>query len=140
MQEKIGRHRPGDKVIVTVDRKGSLSDVGITLKNKKGNTDVVKKDEGKVTDLLGAQFEELDAKTLKKYGVENGVQVKSLSQSGKLARYTDMQEGFIITAIDRQAVKTVADVEKALSGKNGGVLIEGVYPGYSNKYYYGFGM
>ena len=140
LQEKIGRHRPGDKVIVTVDRKGSLSDVGITLKNKKGNTDVVKKDEGKVTDLLGAQFEELDAKTLKKYGVENGVQVKSLSQSGKLARYTDMQEGFIITAIDRQAVKTVADVEKALSGKNGGVLIEGVYPGYSNKYYYGFGM
>lgn len=140
LQEKIGRHRPGDKVIVTVDRKGSLSDVSIMLKNKKGNTDVVKKDEAKLTDVLGAQFEELDAKELKKYGIENGVQVKSLSQSGKLARYTDMQEDFIITAIDRQAVKTVADVEKALSGKNGGVLIEGVYPGYSNKYYYGFGM
>ncbi len=140
LQEKIGRHRPGDKVIVTVDRRGSLSDVSITLKNKKGNTDVVKKDEAKLTDVLGAEFEALDAKMLKKYGVENGVQVKTLSQSGKLARYTDMQEGFIITAIDRQAVKTVADVEKALSGKNGGVLIEGVYPGYSNKYYYGFGM
>lgn len=140
LQEQIGRHRPGDKVSVTVDRKGTAKDITITLKNKKGNTDVVKKDEGKLTDVLGAQFEELDTKQLKKYGVESGVQVKTLSQSGKLARYTDMQEGFIITAIDRQPVKTIADVERALSSKNGGVLIEGVYPGYSNKYYYGFGM
>lgn len=141
LQEQIGRRRPGDKVNVTIDRNGSLKDIAITLKNKKGNTDVVKKEETKLADALGAQLEELNAKEAEKIGVKGGVRVKSITQSGKIARSTDMQEGFVITAIDRKPIKTVAEVEDALnSTKEGGVLIEGVYPGYSKKYYYGLGM
>lgn len=139
LQEQIGRHRPGDKVTISVDRKGSQKDISITLKNKKGNTDVLKKEESKMTEILGAEFEEIDTKEANKLRIKSGVKIKSLSQSGKLARSTDIQEGFIITAIDRKPVATIAEVEKALATE-GGVLIEGIYPGYPNKYYYGFGM
>ena len=47
--------------------------------------------------------------------------------------------GFIITKIDKTVIYSIEDIENALSGKTGGVLIEGFYPN-GMKAYYGFGL
>jgi serine protease Do len=140
LQEMIGRHRPGDVVMVTVNRKGTDRDVRVVLKNKSGTTEVVKKENAKASDVLGADLMTLDNDACKKLGIKGGVKVTNLNSAGKLARYTDMQDGFVITKIGDTPVNKVEDVERLLSGRSGGVLLEGVYPGYPNTYYYGFGM
>lgn len=60
--------------------------------------------------------------------------------AGLLRRFTDIEEGFIITRIDRQDVKSVADLKRVLENKEGGLLIEGRYPDSPRKYYYGLGL
>ena len=48
-----------------------------------------------------------------------------------------MQEGFIITSVNDQEIKTVADLDKILSlNKGRKVKIEGVYPGFESTYPY----
>ena len=86
-----------------------------------------------------SEFEELDKKTAKKLGLEEGIKVKKL-YAGKLSKHTEMKEGFIITKVDRRAMRTVEDLANALEGKDGGVLIEGVYEDLPGIHYYAFGL
>lgn len=51
-----------------------------------------------------------------------------------------MQKGFIITKLDGKKVKTVDDLIKALEGKKGGVMLEGVYEDIPGDYFYAFGL
>ncbi len=59
---------------------------------------------------------------------------------GKLASQTDLREGFIITKVDGKPVKSTEDLSAALYEKQGGVMLEGVYPDRPGTYYYAFGM
>jgi Do/DeqQ family serine protease len=138
--EKIGRHRPGDEVPITVLRKGSEKDVVVTLKNREGNTDpVTRKAVSDLTSVLGAEFQTLTDKEADQYEVNGGVKVASLGR-GKLAQETDIKEGFIITKVNRQHVTSAEQLQKILENEQGGVMIEGVYPGSKKTYYYAFGM
>ncbi len=138
--DQIGRRRPGDKVNLTVLRKGQEKNVLVTLKNKSGNTDVVKKDEKtEVLAALGAELAPLSAKEKEQTGLSGGVKVTRLLP-GKLRNQTDIREGFIITKVDRYPVNSVDDLTRALDGRSGGVMLEGVYPGADKVYYYAFGM
>jgi S1-C subfamily serine protease len=138
--EKIGRHRPGDEVPITVLRKGSEKDVVVTLKNREGNTDpVTRKAVSDLTSVLGAEFQTLTGKEADQYEVNGGVKVASLGR-GKLAQETDIKEGFIITKVNRQHVSSAEQLQKILENEQGGVMIEGVYPGSKKTYYYAFGM
>ena len=48
-----------------------------------------------------------------------------------------MQEGFIITSVNDQEIKSVADLDKILSiNKGRKVKFEGVYPGFESTYPY----
>jgi S1-C subfamily serine protease len=138
--ETIGRHRPGDKITLTVLRENKTLDIPVTLKNQMGNTDVVEKGAGgTILNSLGADFENLDKATAKKLGIEGGVLVENL-RNGKLTNQTDVREGFIITKVDGQTVTSVDEFAKALEGKSGGVMLEGVYEDLRGVYYYAFGL
>ncbi len=139
LQEVIARHRPGDMVRVKVNRGGKEKTFEVILNNRKGNTAIVKKEHKEVLGILGADFETLGEKAAKKLDIPGGVKVKSL-YAGKLRKHTDMREGFIITKIDGQRVKSVDELVKALDGKKGGVMLEGVYEDIPGEYYYAFGM
>ncbi len=89
--------------------------------------------------MLGAEFEELSAKDLKKLGIQNGIKVKKLNR-GKLSKLTKIKEGFIITKSDNNRVSSKEDLKRLLQNKKGGVLIEGIYPGARGKYYYAIGL
>ncbi len=140
MREIIGRRRPGDAVLVTVNRNGTERDFKVELRNRNGGRDVIKKTEvaAAATSLntLGADFEELTSREAQQLGVSGGVRVKKITD-GKLAE-TDVEEGFIIVKANGKNVKTVKDLQGIMAGaKEGeGLMLIGMYPNSSRMYYY----
>jgi serine protease Do len=141
LTEYIGRHRPGDKVMVTVDRAGKTITVPVVLKNRDGMTTLVKAETLSGTAALGVSVEEVDAKVLKKLDIENGVRVKSLG-NGKLSRYTEVREGFIITRVNDVSVKSVKEFNEVIKKKKSGelIILSGTYENYPREFNYAFRM
>ncbi|MDX1478801.1 MAG: Do family serine endopeptidase [Saprospiraceae bacterium] len=139
LQEIIARHRPGDVVTVEIDRKGKIRTFDITLNNRRGNTEVVKKEHKDLITVLGAELETLDQETADRLDIKGGVRVTEL-YAGKLRRNTNLREGFVITRVDGREVTSVEDLMSHLEGKEGGVMLEGVYPDLPGVHYYAFGM
>lgn len=136
LQEQIGKFSPGDKVAVTLMRKGKESVLDMTLSGRTGTPATVASMPTEVSGL-GAALIPAPSEELKKLRIENGVKVQKIG-SGKL-RNIGIREGFIITKIDQTPMNSPADIEKALDGKQGGVLIEGIYPN-GMRAYYGLGV
>ncbi|MFS4455301.1 Do family serine endopeptidase [Maribacter sp. 2304DJ31-5] len=139
LQEMIARKRPGDEVTLLIDRSGKKREIKVVLKNAKGNMEIVSKEKKEVLNLLGADLETLDKDVARKLDLDGGVRVSKL-YPGKIRKETQMREGFIITHMDGKRIKEVDDLAKILEDKKGGVLLEGVYEGSTDKYYYAFGM
>jgi Trypsin-like serine proteases, typically periplasmic, contain C-terminal PDZ domain len=139
--EYIGQKRPGDKVKVTVNRKGKEQVYTVTLKNKDGKLGNVVREEKEAVETLGIELEDIDSKTLKKLEIAGGVKVKSLA-NGKIARYTDMQEGFIITHVNDAAVKSSKELNELLKKKKPGdqVIFAGIYEDYPREYLFAIRM
>lgn len=138
LQEQVARYRPGDKIKVTYERKGDVKTADVVLKNKLGETTLSKLEPGDVKSSLGAEFRMAEKSELKKLGLTNGVQISKI-RDGKL-KEVGIKEGFIITSIDKRKVASPSEVASIFDNlKNGGVLIEGVYPD-GQKAYYGLGM
>ncbi|MFZ7122557.1 MAG: PDZ domain-containing protein, partial [Bacteroidota bacterium] len=135
LQEQIGRFRPGDRVSLSILREGKEQQLAVTLRNKDGDTRIVKAEES--LNLLGASFEQASAEERGRLGLQGGVKVSKL-YSGKL-RSAGIKEGFIITSIDKKPVRNTQELDQLLKEKQGGILIEGVYPN-GMKAYYGFGI
>jgi Do/DeqQ family serine protease len=135
--EQIGKFRPGDKITLTVKRNGKEMVLPVTLKNKNGDTKLVNKPDIENSKMLGAIFDNVSADDMKKLGITGGAQITDL-EGGKL-RSAGINQGFIITAVDKKKINNVKDLETALQNKKGGVLIEGIYPN-GMKAYYAFGL
>jgi S1-C subfamily serine protease len=135
LQEQINRHRPGDKVTITYKRDGNEVQEIVTLKNKNNTTDLISKDDevNAAESALGATFSDATDDDMNRLGIKNGVKVDDVA-AGKL-QAAGIKKGFIITAIDKQPVKSSADLKKILDTKKGGILIEGVYPNGMKAYY-----
>jgi serine protease Do len=141
LTEYIGRKRPGDKVTVTVNRAGKEVSYPVVLKGRDGKTGVVKAEEREGFASLGLEMEDLDAKELKKLELDNGIRVKTLG-NGKLARYTEMREGFIITKVNDTEVKSVKEFNEILKKKKSGdlVILSGTYEDFPREFNYAFRM
>lgn len=131
LQQIIGLHAPNDKVTITINREGKERDITVTLRNREGGSEIIKRDEKAATlASLGATFENLsneEAQRLKRYKIEGGVKLSQI-QGGKFAR-TGAEPGFIITKINGKAVKSVKELENALVGtEDTMVQFEGLYP------------
>jgi serine protease Do len=132
MSSLLANYKPGDKVQITYERKGSEFNTGVFLKKSPGNYAEVMK--ANVGELLGADLENLDSKKADQYNVEGGIVVKSINEGGLLGK-TRMQKGFIITTVNGKDVKTIEDLAKALTSATGTVQLQGMYPG-SDMYTY----
>ena len=111
------------------------------MKNKAGNIGAVKREDKDAVASLGMELEDVDSKTLNKLDIENGVKVKSVG-NGKIARYTDMEEGFIITHINDQPVKSAKEIDELIKKKKPGdsITLSGIYEGSPREYFYGLRM
>lgn len=144
-RELIGRKRPGEKVQVLVDRSGKKKTYEVTLRNREGGEGIVKKTPSKTAFAkLGVELENLSAKTKASIGIRNGVRVKGLNGDGDIARYTDIREGFIITRVGDVRIDSeedfVAAIDAAKNAKEEGILICGIYEGYTRNYCFGLAL
>jgi Do/DeqQ family serine protease len=134
MQEQVTRYKPGDKVTLTYLRDGKENTINLVLKNKGGNTDVVKRETA--IDKIGGELENLEKRKATSLDIPGGVVVKKIGTTGPLAR-SKIQEGFIITTVNGQAIKSIDDLKAVLEANKGvTVKVEGVYPGYADTYGY----
>lgn len=138
LQEQIARYSPADKISVEYIRNGKTETTSVQLKNKY-NTVASVDNTKDILNVLGVKVENLTAAELRTFGLEGGVKITDL-QGGKLAEFTDIRKGFIITQIDDEPVQNVDDFVNVLKNKNGKVLVEGIYPNKPMSYLYAFRM
>ncbi|MFA6128501.1 MAG: trypsin-like peptidase domain-containing protein [Bacteroidales bacterium] len=133
LQEQIAQHRPGDKIMVTVNRKGDEKEFPVILKTPTGDTKTVGSSE--FWAYLGADLEKVSDKDLEKLNIDGGVRVAKI-HDGKF-KQAGIPEGFVITYINRAPVGDVQDVRAYIERiQKGGVFIEGVGPDGKNDYYF----
>lgn len=125
----IALKRPGDKVELDLLRAGKPVHYNVTLKSQAGDTKLVKAEASDISRTLGATFGELTAGDLKELDVTGGVRVDQLTP-GKL-RSAGVRVGFVITHVQDEPVKNVAELEKIIdqriqSGKTS-LVLEGKY-------------
>lgn len=132
LQEQIGKHRPGDKVVVEVKRDNKKKQFNVTLRNKHGDTNIVKgsDDSG---DVFGAKFAEISNRDKEELGIRYGVKITDLS-GGKF-KDAGIKKGFIITQVNKNAVSDVDDLKRLIKNSRGGILVEGIYPNGEVAYY-----
>lgn len=139
LQGEIAQFRPGEKVNLDIQRENKELNIAVVLKNKEGDIRFVSKESADVLKILGAEFEDLSQDELKKLDIPSGVRISKL-YPGKLRKFTQVREGFIITKMDGKRISSKEELIAALEDKKGGVLIEGVYEDIPGEYYYAFGM
>lgn len=123
LQEWVARNRPGKEISVTYVRGVENRTVRARLKNSDGNEAVIEPEIK--NELNGAYFEDVLYSDLLNLKLEGGVQVKKVEE-GKWQK-AGLRDGFIIAYVDRVPVDNLADLNRMLEYKKGGVLIEGYY-------------
>jgi len=139
LQGLIARYRPGESIILSVNRSDKLKTFDVTLNNRSGNTALASKDERLILKKMGVELEELDEELIKRLDISGGVKVSKL-HAGKLRNHTQMREGFIITYVDSKKVKSIEELLDVLETKKGGVMLKGIYEDIPGEYYYAFGL
>lgn len=127
LQEVLAKKRPGDKVTVTYLRDKKKATKTLTLKNEKGNTQVVKKAD---LDVLGGNFRSVTDAQKEQLNIGYGLEVLKVN-AGKL-KNAGITKGFIIQRVNDSAVKTIEDLQNAVkeasTSKDPVLYIQGVYP------------
>ena len=134
LQEIVARNRPGDKVEVSLIRDGKSKTLTATLKNNEGSTELVKRSLAHT--IEGATFENLSESQLEKYHIDGGV-ILTDAGIGKW-KEAGIEEGLVITSVDKTKIHNVEELNRVMENKDGGVLIEGFYK-LGEKVYYGLG-
>lgn len=127
LQQIINSKKPGDKATITWLRNKKKMSKTVTLKNKQGNTKVVK-----TADLavLGANVMPVDNDLKKQLGISYGLQVKNV----KNGAFKDggIEDGFIIITANDKPMKTISDLQAAVKeaslSKNPVLFITGMWP------------
>jgi len=131
LQEQISKYSPGNEVTVGYIRDGQLKQTKVVLRSMKGVNSLVKE----TSSLIGAEFSPISDKDKSRLQIDEGVQVTNLS-TGKL-KDAGVKIGFIITDINKTAVSSKEDVDRAFAKTSSKkpILIEGVYPNGEWSYY-----
>jgi len=98
----ISTKRPGDAVMVTVDREGDHMDISVVLKER----------QTLIVPQMGLEVKNLSKKDIKKYKVKNGVKIVGVPE-----RYRGYGlDGKILLSIDDEEINTIEEA-KTLFGK-----------------------
>lgn len=131
LQERVSRHRPGDKVEIIAIRDGKNKTFSVTLRNVHGNTDVIQA--SSTLTLLGVKLEPISEKDKQALKLRNGLKVTSISK-GKF-KDAGIKEGYIITKANRVPISKEDDLRKVIEVADEGLFLTGVYPDGRIAYY-----
>lgn len=122
--EQIARHRPNDKVNLTVKRGSQTKQIEVVLRNKAGKTELVTRNDVDVVAALGGRFQDAGTKLCRQLEIDGGVQVVQIKKGGILAR-ARVREGFVITHLNDRPVKSTGDLNALTDAVRS---IDGIYP------------
>ncbi len=131
LQEQISKHRPGNKVTVVVKRDNKRQPFNVTLRNKHGDTEIVKGDSS--DDIFGAKFVAISDRDKDKLSIRNGIKITELG-NGKF-KDAGIKEGFIIIQVNKTVISEVDEFKRIIKNSRGGILVEGIYPNGEVAYY-----
>ena len=131
LQEQISKHRPGDKVTVVVKRDNKKKPFNVTLRNKHGDTEIVKDDNP--DNIFGSKFVAVNDRDKQELGIRYGVKITELG-NGKF-KDAGIKKGFIITQVNKNPISEVNDLLRIIKNARGGILVEGIYPDGEVAYY-----
>ena len=131
LQEQISKHRPGDKVVLVIKRDNKKKPFNVTLRNKHGDTEIVKGDNP--DDIFGAKFVVVSDRDKEELGIRYGIKITELG-NGKF-KDAGIKKGFIITQVNKNAVSEVNELKRIIKNLRGGILVEGIYPNGEVAYY-----
>lgn len=131
LQEQISKHRPGDKVEVVIKRDNKRKPFNVTLRNKHGDTEIVKGDDS--DEIFGSKFVAVSDRDKDELGIRNGIKITELG-NGKF-KDAGIKKGFIITQVNKNAVSEVDDLKRIIKNSRGGILVEGIYSSGEVAYY-----
>jgi serine protease Do len=125
LQEQVSRFYPGDDVQISVLRKNDVKSFKARLKNQNGKAELVKSKPADSKLLVnGAELKDLTREERASLNLKNGVKVIQIQQGA--FKEVGIEEGFIITRIDKKPVYSAKELYQLLGSKSGAVLIEGV--------------
>ncbi len=113
-EEVIGYRYPGDKINITYIRNKKNNTTQLTLTNRNGGTDIIKREIIK-SSALGVELE----------ATEYGVKVFKIQENSVL-KQIGITENFTIIAINRERVKDPREVEKFFDNYRGRGYIYGI--------------
>lgn len=127
--ERIARHRPGDKVVLSFLRNGKLKITSATLKGEEpkswaSSPQTIKQ----LYNRLGAVFASLTPALKKRYNIDGGVVVTE-TRTGGFFQQLGIPPGTVIAYINGKTVDCTADINEALrDAQNSRVQIFGIAP------------
>ncbi|AXI24474.1 peptidase Do [Cardinium endosymbiont of Sogatella furcifera] len=124
LQEIIACAKPGDKVVLTLYRKGKLKTVEVVLKKQPDAVQVVQK--GDTLEVEGATFQDLDKQIKAKLKLTGGVLVQEVAK-GKF-QAAGLKKGYILLAFDKQPVASISDLAEMVRRVTEPVLIQVIEP------------
>jgi Do/DeqQ family serine protease len=134
MQEQLSRYRPGRKIRINYIRNGRKRSTIAQLRDKENKAKaLVSHQEEDLLHQLGFETRALTGEEEKLFP-KGGVKVLSIFRDSPIEA-TNMNVGFIITAINEEPVASVADFMR-LIGREGELLFKGRYLGYDGDYFY----
>lgn len=121
--EYLSYFSPGDKIKVVYKRENKIHEGQLTLTNREGTTEILKRETYK-SESLGADFEIISKVEKEKLGITNGIRIVKVGNG--LIRKLSLGEGFIITSINKVKVNAPEEVVEILEKIRGNVVIEGI--------------
>lgn len=131
LQEHISKYRPGDKITVVVKRDNKRKPCNVTLRNKHGDTEIVKGDNP--DDIFGTKFVAVSDRDKEELGIHYGLKITDPG-NGKF-KDAGIKKGFIITQVNKTVISEVDDFKRIIKNSRGGILVEGIYPNGEVAYY-----
>jgi len=130
--EYLAYKSPGDKIKVVYKRSNKENECYVILSNEEGSTEIIKHElfESK---NLGADFSTIPKVEKDRMGLTNGVRIVNV-RNGLISRL-GLQEGFVITSINRSPVNDPKEVTHILENIRGQVIIEGIMSNGSHAIY-----
>jgi S1-C subfamily serine protease len=122
LQEAVGKFRPGDKLNITINRKGDIKEITAILKGLDGKETISMADKNESNSVKGLTITALSKEEKAQLGINNGVKVDKIGAGpfkGKLPN------GFVITKIDKQSISSPQQAKALLEKAEGALLIEG---------------
>jgi len=124
LEEIVAKSYPGDDLDVVLERDGKINGAKITLTNREGTTELIKRNIY-YSDKLEARFEKVSKVERDLIGIENGVKVIDYENNGFFSAF-DIPEGFVITQINNRSIDTPEELEKILVSIRGRFDVIGI--------------